>query len=65
MPSCLVGTQTKVSLELEGADALLAGTHEMECPDPLAKRNVGILEDRAHGDGKLALAVPAAAQTSI
>src|SRR6516225_9427139 len=46
-PRGFVGAEAHVTLHLQGADALLAGKHEMDHAEPLAQWLVGVLEDRA------------------
>ena len=47
-PGCLVG-HPEVTVELVGADTLLAGHHQVSRIQPLVERNVAVLEDRPHG----------------
>jgi len=43
----LVGAETHHPLDLKGAHAFLAGEHEVDHPEPLAKALIGVLKDRA------------------
>jgi hypothetical protein len=43
-PSCLIRTEAHKALDLQRADAFLAGEHEMDNAIPIAKRLIGILE---------------------
>ena len=40
------------ALNLEGANALLAGEHQMNDPEPVPQRLVRVLEDRPGDDGE-------------
>ena len=44
-PSRFVGTETERAMDLQSADALLAGQHHVDDAEPIAKGLVGILED--------------------
>ena len=50
--SGLVGTEAHVTLYLQGADALLAGEHQMDDAKPLAQRFICVLEDRPSDHGE-------------
>ena len=55
------------ALNLAGADALLAGAHEVDDLQPQVQREVAVLKDRAYADGeflaaRVALAQPVARQ---
>ncbi len=45
-PSGFIGTEALVAHDLEGAQALFAGEHEVSDLEPVAERLVGVLEDR-------------------
>src|SRR5438046_3122551 len=45
-PSGFVGAETHIAHDLQRADALLAGQHQVNDAEPLAQRLVGVLEDR-------------------
>jgi hypothetical protein len=45
-PSCLIRTETHIALNLQRADALLAGQHQMDNFEPIPQRFVRVLEDR-------------------
>ena len=47
VPSGSVGAEAHHPLDLEGANSLLAGQHEVDDAEPVAKRLIGVLEDRA------------------
>ncbi len=47
IPSGAVGAEAHCAVDLESGNALLARKHEMDDPEPLAQRLVGVLEDRA------------------
>jgi len=51
-PRALVG-HAKHSMELMGAHSLFGCTEKMESHQPLVKRDMAVLEDRAHSDGEL------------
>lgn len=50
------------ALDLAGADAFLAGTHQMDDLQPQVQRQMAGFEDRAHADGKRLLAAVALAE---
>lgn len=47
IPSGFVGAEAHSPVDLQGADALLAGQHHVQNAKPVAERLVGILENRA------------------
>ena len=61
-PSGFVRAEAHDALDLSGANALLAGEHHVDDAEPLAKRLVGVLEDRA---GKVREAVAPIRRTRI
>lgn len=52
VPSALVLFESKIALELQGADALFAGAHEMKSYHPITQPDVGALKDGAKRDGE-------------
>lgn len=51
-PRGFVGTEAHISLNLQGADTLLAGQHQVNNAEPFAQVFVGVLEDRADQHGE-------------
>src|ERR1700730_1423589 len=51
-PSGLVGTKAHIALDLQRAHALLAGQHQMNDTEPVAKRLICVLEDRPGNVGE-------------
>lgn len=49
MPCALILLESKVALQLEGADAFLAGAHEMKGHEPFTQADVRAVEDRSNG----------------
>ena len=47
VPSGVVRAEAHHAMNLKGADALLAGQHQVDDAEPLAQRLIGVLEDRA------------------
>lgn len=45
------------------AHALLAACHEVDALEPIMKRNLAVLEDRAHFDREMAIAVVTSVMT--
>lgn len=62
-PRALVALQIQGALELAGADALLAGAHEMQGEQPLLEADVGGVEDGADGGRELLAAAVAFEET--
>src|SRR5579872_7105474 len=61
-PSGLVA-HAEHAVNLMGADAFLAGRHQVNGRPPLRKRNLGALENRAHRDRELLFAIAAIIET--
>ena len=50
MPRGLIGTETHVTADLQRANTILAGQHQMNDAEPLTQGLVGVLEDRPDQD---------------
>jgi len=60
IPSGFVGTETHVAEDLKRADPLLAGQHQMNDAEPLAKVDIGVFENGADQYGEPIAAAVAA-----
>lgn len=49
---CVVRTETHDSVDLQGADAFLAGQHHVHDAEPVSQWLVGVLEDRPDQNGE-------------
>src|SRR6267142_1093225 len=59
MPCGAVRTDVELALQLKRRDAFLCRADQGECHEPLAQRQMRILEDRSDGDAELLVAVVA------
>ena len=58
-PCGFVGAEAHVAADLKGADALLAGQHQVNDAEPFTERLVGVLEDRSDQDREAIANLPA------
>jgi hypothetical protein len=53
-PRCLIGAESKLTLELQGRDPIGVGGHQISSPEPSSQRQLGVMHDGSGSDRSLA-----------